>query len=185
MNVDIEYMTPKARRTRAALLQAARAEIGNGGIAGLNVMAICERARVGRTSFYNYFRNTEALVSTVAEGIAIEIREKFASLHLEVPRGFDRLEACLTMILETAVDDPETMLLVASLSNSGPEIVELLHTEISAELAAFSQLSETDQSLLADYLAQTVLALAQQLAQGKLTRNGIERFVEFMMRACA
>jgi AcrR family transcriptional regulator len=183
-NVSIEDLTPKARRTRSALLVAARAELGHRGVAGLNVMAVCERAGVGRTSFYNYFEDTDALVSTVAHETAIEIKERFASLHSDVPRGFARLEACLSMILETAVDDPEAILLVASLASSVPEIMELLQIEISAELAAFAPVPEEDQPVLGNHLAQTVLALAHQMALGNLAKNSIDRHVEFMMRAC-
>lgn len=183
-NVSIRDLTPKARRTRSALLAAARAELGHRGVAGLNVMAVCEQAGIGRTSFYNYFEDTDALVSTVAHETAIEIKERFASLHTEIPRGFARLEACLSMILETAVVDPEAILLVASLASSVPEIMELLQIEISAELAAFAPVPEEDQPVLGNHLAQTVLALAHQMALGNLSKNSIDKHVEFMMRAC-
>lgn len=182
--MNMRDLTPKAKRTRSALLAAARAELGHRGVAGLNVMAVCERAGVGRTSFYNYFEDTNALMSTVAHETAIEIKERFASLHTEVPRGFVRLEACLSMILETAVVDPEATLLVASLAGSVPEIMELLHAEISAELAAFAPVPEEEQPVLASHLSQTVLALAHQMAMGNLAKNSVEKHVEFMMRVC-
>ena len=185
INVNIVDLTPKARRTRSALLAAARAELGHRGVAGLNVMSVCEKAGVGRTSFYNYFDDTDALVSTVAHETAIDIRERFASLHADVPRGFARLEACLRMILETAVDEPEAILLVASLTSSVPEIMELLQIEISAELTAFAPVPEEDQPVVVNYLAQTVLALAHQMALGNLAENSIDKHVEFMMRACS
>ncbi len=184
MSADIEDLTPKARRTRSALLDAARTELAQRGIDGVTVMAVCERASVGRTSFYNYFEDADALVSTVAQETAIEIKDRFAILHSDVPRGFVRLEACLRMILETAADDPEAILLVTSLSNSVPEIIELLHTEISAELAAIASVPEEDRPALVSYLAQTVLGLAHQMALGNLTKNSIDRHIKFMMRAC-
>lgn len=184
MNASIEDLTPKARRTRSALLEAGSVELGAGGVAGVTVMAVCERAGVGRTSFYNYSENTDALVSTVAQETAKEIKERFDSLHSGVPRGRARLEACLSMILETAVDDPEAILLVASLASSVPEIMELLQIEISAELAAFVPVPEEDQPVLGSHLAQTVLALAHQMALGNLAKSSIDKHVEFMMRAC-
>ena len=184
MNANFEELTPKARRTRLALLAAARAELGNRGVAGVTVMAVCERAGVGRTSFYNYFEDTGALVSTVAQETAKDIKERFDGLHSGVPRGRVRLEACLRMILESAIDRPEVILLVTSLTNSNPEILELLHAEISAELAAFARVPDKDQPVLVDHLTSIVLALAHQLAMGKLAKNSIDRHVELMMRVC-
>lgn len=184
MSTILEDLTPKARRTRLALLEAARAELGSRGVSGVTVMAVCERAGVGRTSFYNYFEDTAALVSTVAQEAAKDIKERFDTLHPGVPRGHGRLEACLRMILETAIDDPEAILLVTSLVNSVPEIMELLRAEISAELSVFTRMPDKDQPVLVDHLAQAILALAHQMATGNLAKNSIDRHVEFMMRVC-
>ena len=183
MNANFEDLTPKARRTRSALLEAARAELGNRGVSGVTVMAVCERAGVGRTSFYNYFEDTGALVSTVAEEAAKDIKERFDALHSGVPRGRKRLEACLRMILDTAANDSEAILLVTSLANSVPKIMELLRAEISAELAACARDPAENQPVLVDHLTQTVLALAHQMAMGNLAKDNVERHVEFMMRA--
>lgn len=184
MNANFEDLTPKARRTRLALLEAARVELGNRGVAGVTVMAVCERAGIGRTSFYNYFEDTGALVSTVAEEAAKDVKERFDALHSGVPRGRKRLEACLRMILDTAANDSEAILLVTSLANSAPKIMELLRAEISAELAAFARVPAKDQPVLVDHLTQTVLALAHQMAIGNLAKESVDCHVEFMMRAC-
>ena len=121
MTIAPADLTPKARRTRSALLSAARAEIGRSGVPGVTVMAVCARAEVGRTSFYNYFEDVEALVSAVAIEVAEEIKERFDRLHQDMPRGRARLEACLGMILETAVSDSETTRLLVSLSGVIPD----------------------------------------------------------------
>lgn len=184
MTVNTADLTPKARRTRSALLDAARAELGHQGVAGLTVMAVCERAGVGRTSFYNYFEDTDALVTIVARETATGIKTRFDRLHVEMPRGRERLKTCLSMILNAAADEPEAILVLASLSSSQPEIIELLHTEISAELAAFTIGPEDDNLALAQYLGQTLLALARQVALGNIPGQEIDRHVEFMMRAC-
>ncbi|MCK0141267.1 TetR/AcrR family transcriptional regulator [Aliiroseovarius sp. F20344] len=184
MNMNTADLTPKARRTRLALLDAARAEIGRQGVAGMTVMAVCEKAGVGRTSFYNYFEDIDALVTIVARETATGIKTRFDRLHEEMPRGRDRLKACLSMILKAAADEPEAILLVISLSSSLPEIIDLLHKEISAELAAFAIGTEEDQLALEKYLAQTLLSLARQVVMGNIPMQEIDRHVEFMMRAC-
>ena len=147
-------------------------------------MGVCESAGVGRTSFYNYFEDTEALVSVVAQEAARDIKERFDFLHKNVPRGRDRLKACLGMILKTATDEPQVIRVAASLSTSVPEIMKPLQTEILAELSVFTVSPEEDQLVLGQYLARTVLALAHQLALGNLPKHDIDRHVEYMMRAC-
>ena len=184
MKPEIANLTPKAQRTRSALLDATQAELGNRGVAGVTVMAVCERAGVGRSSFYNYFEDAEALVSIVALDAAEDIKGRFDLIHEDVPRGRDRLKACLGMILKAAADEPQVILLTVSLSTSVPEIMELLHKEILAEISEFRVSSKEDQLVLVQYLAQTVLALSRQLALGNFPRHDIDRHVEFMMRAC-
>lgn len=185
MNTEVEDLTPKARRTRSTLLAAARIELGHRGVVGANVMAVCERAGIGRTSFYNYFEDADALVSVVARETMLELKERFDHLHQDLPRGRDRLKACLRMILELAVEDPETILLLESLSASVPEIIELLEAEIAEELSAFTNSREEDLTVLGQFLALTILAVARQLAKCRLPKHDIDQHVEFMMRVCS
>ena len=147
-------------------------------------MGVCDRAGVGRTSFYNYFEDTDALLSTVAKEASAEIKERFDQLHEHLPRGRARLKACFAMILETAVEDPDTILLVEALSHSVPAIIELLETEITAELVSFSDARDSDLGLLGWQLAVVTIALARQLAEGRFLGNDIERHVEFLMKTC-
>lgn len=184
MNRKPEILTPKARRTRAKLLAAARAEIGQNGVTGVTIMDICERAGVGRTSFYNYFENTDALVAAVANETAIEIKKRFDQIHLELPRGRTRLKACLNMVLRTAIEDPDTVLLLVSLSRRVMEIPELLETEITAELAAFTSGRTEETPVLARHLTWALLALAHQFAENRLSKETMEQHVTFLMRSC-
>lgn len=177
-------LTPKARRTRSALLDAAKSELGNRGVAGVTVMGVCERAGVGRTSFYNYFGDAEELVSIVAQESARDIKERFDHLHADIPRGRNRLEACLRMILKVAKSEPEIIRLIVTLSSSTPEITNLLHEEILAEVSAFVAVTDEEKQVLVGYLAQTVLALARELAMGELLEKDIDRYVGYMMKAC-
>jgi AcrR family transcriptional regulator len=184
MSIEIENLTPKARRTRSTLLAAARTELGHRGVVGANVMAVCERAGIGRTSFYNYFEDAEALVSVVAQETMLDLKERFDHLHHDLPRGEDRLKACLRMILELAVEDPETILLLESLTASVPEIIELLETEIAEELSAFTTRREADLSVLGQFVALTVLAVARKVAKRRLPKHEIDQHIAFIMRAC-
>lgn len=65
----------KARRHarhRAALLDAARAVLGDEGLPGFTVARVAGRADVSKPSFYYYFRSREELVAALADQIAAE-----------------------------------------------------------------------------------------------------------------
>lgn len=177
-------LTPKARRTRSSLLTAAQALIGTEGISGLTVMSVCSEARVGRTSFYNYFDDIESLARVVATEAANRIKERFDDLHAGLPRGLERLEACLGMILRLSVEDPRTMLLLTSLARAVPEVPELVEKEIVHELSHVAGISGADRAPLGRFLTIATLALARQLAKGALPGDSVEMQLRFLMNAC-
>lgn len=180
----IENLTPKARKTRADILFAARNIIGRNGIEGVNVMTVCEVAHVGRTSFYNYFTDTDELISAVAIEAANRIKAHFDTLHQDEPRGMSRLRACLEMILHIGTEDPETALLLTSLTRGDRAIRHLLHAEIRAELASEGALQRADLKTTADFLSLSVLAVLREIAEGGLQKGQVNRLVELMLTAC-
>jgi len=177
-------LTPKARRTLSSLVSAAETLIGRHGIQGVTVMSVCAEAGVGRTSFYNYFEDVGALTNVVATEAAKKIKERFDGLHVGVPRGAERLRACLGMILETSVNDANEMLLLTALAQEVQEVSDLLEAEIAAELAAEPVIQSIDIEALSRLLATALLALARQLAVGSIPSLAKDRHVEFLMRAC-
>jgi len=189
LNKTIDDLTPKARRTRAAIIDAARSIIGAKGLEGMTIMDVCETADVGRTSFYNYFNDAESLSATVAHLVALEVREKFNKLHEEIPRGLERLEKCLTMILRIGADDPATALLLTSIANNDPSISSLLRNEICKELEGAVA---TEQPVghafavndIADFLTISTLATCRELALGKTPKKQVSILVDIMMCAC-
>ena len=183
-------LTPKARRTRSALLRAGRTVIGRTGPGGASVMAVCAEAAVGRGSFYTYFEDAQALTRTIAAETAVQIRERFDAAHAGMPRGLTRLRSCLAMSLRVAVEDPDTLLLLTSLAEDIPAIPARLRAEIANELAGAAATGALDASAhqngdLARFLATAIMALAREIATGNLQGDRIDANVAIMMRACA
>lgn len=171
-------LTPKARRTRASLLEAGQRLMGRHGTAGVNVMAVCAEAVVGRTSFYNYFNDVDELLEAVAMEAAAGIRAKFDHLHADQPRGRVRLKACLRMILCLAVEDAETALLLTALAEAIPDVRGLVCAEIHAELSAIGDPKIEDVEGLSSFLSITILALARQFAEGQLDKETVDRHLD-------
>lgn len=177
-------LTPKALRTRTALLEAGKIAIGANGVSNANVMDICETAKVGRTSFYTYFDDLDQLVTEVAEATTQDLKGQFDIVHQNLPRGLKRLEACLGMILKVAVEQPETALLITSLADTSSEIKRTIETEIDTELQAAGQ-NTPRRHILTSYLFTSTTAVARALASGAMDAKLAPDMVKALMRACS
>ena len=152
-------------------------------------MEVCDIAKVGRTSFYNYFEDADQLTASVVQEAAQSLKDQFDALHEGQPRGLARLESCLDMILNLAVDDRETAMLVTSLAQNTHTKPKLLHQEIEQELAGASrtgELSLTDKKResLTQFLAITTMAICRELALGNLGKDQIASQVAIMISTC-
>lgn len=183
LNLELDNLTPKARRTRAALIDAARSLIGREGTTGVNVMTVCAEASVGRTSFYNYFEDIDVLIAAVALEAAADIKARFDQMHQEQPRGRERLRNCLGMILTLAKIDPEAVLLLTSLAHTTPEISAMIEAEIVTELRAETPANGRGAEPLARFLTVATLALARHMATGDIPKDSIEQNLAFLMNA--
>lgn len=182
MNTDA--LTPKAQRTRAALIAAAEGVIGRDGTGDLSVMSVCAAAGVGRTSFYTYFADVEALAAEVGANAAEGIRAAFDAAHLNEPRGVPRLGACLRMLIGIAERAPDQMLLLTALATRPGPVREILTGEIAAELAAAPHLSEEDHIALGRLIATGIIGATRDLAEGRITAEIAGRMVDRLIRAC-
>ena len=182
MHSDPDDLTPKARRTRASLLVAGRRLFGLHGRAGVNVMAVCAEAGVGRTSFYKYFEDVEGLLDAVVLEAARDIKARFDKLHSGQPRGRERLKACLRMILSVAVEEPETALLLTSLAQTTSVIEDLIRSEIFAELSAASDPHIEDVLSLSGFLSIAILALARRFSEGNFANDSVDQHLRILLR---
>jgi AcrR family transcriptional regulator len=178
---QVDTLTAKARQTRQNILWAARDILGRKGMDAINVMEVCAEAGVGRTSFYNYFDDIDALVDAVAVDAASAIKAQFDALHLGEPRGLPRLEKCLRMLLTAGSEDPGTMLLLTTLAAHEGPIRDLLRYEIVQELGRPEQQEYDATSVKAEFLTSVVLALSRDIASGRATSGSIPGYVSMMM----
>jgi len=72
--VTYQHQSTIHRRTRSAILGAAKALVASSGVSGTNMIEIADKAQVSRASLYNHFRDKHevfiALVETEVERIA-------------------------------------------------------------------------------------------------------------------
>lgn len=184
MKPEQTNLSNKAFHTRQSIISAARIVIAESGVPGINVMSVCAKAGVGRTSFYNYFTDADELIASVAVIAVDQIKEQFDQQHDAFPRGLLRLESCLKMILSLAIIETETVLLITALAQTTPKVFEILETEIGKELSAEPTCAEGNLESLGSFLAISTLGLARQLAEKRIPENAIDYHLNFLMKAC-
>ncbi|MCB0081932.1 MAG: TetR/AcrR family transcriptional regulator, partial [Caldilineaceae bacterium] len=155
---------------------------------GVTVMAGCQRAGVGRTSFYNYFADVPDLLRTVIDETGQAVQAQFEALHGERRRGIERLERCLQMVLQLATNDPEFGLVLTALATSYPETADLLREQIHLELSAAGEAGvlpslQGECAAQANFLTTTTLAVARDLAAGRLDAELSEVYAGYLMHA--
>ncbi len=80
----------RVRRTRSALSDALVALIVERGWDGFSVQDLCERADVGRSTFYTHFADKEEVLGAGLEALARDLRSRLADSGGARPLGFSR-----------------------------------------------------------------------------------------------
>jgi len=178
----------KGHRTRQRLLDAATFLVAENGRAALSVSAICERAEIGRTSFYNYFRDVDEILDVVRRGTVESFAAEFRNSHGTLPRGLKRLARCLCLILFRAAQHPLWGRLVAELGmeDGGPpaSFVEDVRLELEAARAAGSiSLSPETCRTYATLLADALFSRARHPRQGPADAVEVVRYVALLVTA--
>jgi AcrR family transcriptional regulator len=175
----LEQKTTKAAQTQAALVSAARRLTGRGGVASVSVKSVCAEANIGRTSYYNYFPDTDALVDALAAETTGELRATFDLLHSDLPRGLMRLTRSIETCLRMAEETPDRALLLTALAGTrqGPDAV--LRHEIAEEIAGALAAGDLEMSgeeawTYGIFLTTSLLACMRATALGDMPRGSVK-----------
>ena len=177
-------LTPKAKRTQAAILDATQSILGEKGVQGVSVKSVCTAANVGRTSFYSYFSSTIDLIKAISVETVTAFKTEFEALHSGDPRGLERLENCIRMIFFHAATDPKSTLLLTSLATRDNSIGALIGDEILLELRGADLMAQAEAEQLTRFLTLSILATSREIALGHIPASHIENYVSFAMAAC-
>ena len=134
---------PDAARTRQDILEVARQEFVEHGLAGARVDAIAERTRTTKRMIYYYFGSKEGLYSAVLQQAYAGIRAAEDALTLD---GLDPLTA-LRRLIGFSFD----------YEDQHPDFVRLIAIENVHQAAYLKQLP-TIQSVTAGIIAEAILA---------------------------
>jgi AcrR family transcriptional regulator len=122
---------------RAALMAAASGLIAEQGVAAVTPRAVCERAGLARSSFYDYFPSKDDLLAAIAIQAFEEWAAELDAVIAAAPPGRARLHAYVEATIRMAADgkhDLATELQQAELSPKSLDAVMEMHDTLIAPL---------------------------------------------------
>ena len=96
-------VTPKGRRTHAALLAAGATVVEESGLAGLSVAAVAARAGVAKGTFYVYFSDREAFIDALHQHFYTQVNEAIAAVAADLRPGSELLAAVIDAYLDVCL----------------------------------------------------------------------------------
>jgi AcrR family transcriptional regulator len=126
----LDRQARRRERTRARLVEAARAVFAGQGVDATRINDITEEADVGFGSFYNYFESKDAIVVAVVEQAAQEAAEANDRATLGLDDPAEVVAVAHRSLIQAAIDDPSFGWLLVRL--------EISHDIVSATLGPYA-----------------------------------------------
>lgn len=96
----------KAEITRRRILDAARAQMAEGGPESVTIVSIAERADIGQGTFYNYFAARDDVIDAVIYDVVESLGRRLDALTAGMPDAAEIYSFSLRHLMQTAVSDP-------------------------------------------------------------------------------
>lgn len=176
----------KRARTRAAILDAARACYSAPDAASATVEAVTQTAGLAKGTFYLYFENLAALEAELGETFLTELSERLDPARLTVDNPLTRMATVVTLLLRDLAAEPTQARLAARAAAMLPDIAPAVQARLRRDLA-----DAQAAGLLAvgsvDLAAHIVVALVEQaswlLSESRIDATSVPDIVRVILRA--
>ena len=188
----------RAQQTRAAVLEAAAASLGEKGIAGASTSAIAARAGVSQGAVFRYFPTKDALLSEAVAHVLAELAERFATSWSSPAPASEGgvLRAGVGLLWEIFTDARlygvfEVFLAARTNPELGARLSPIIEAHARAELAIARALfpRAARENARFDDIVRSVLTMLQGAAIASAAQGGAGdaplelRFIEELIRA--
>lgn len=180
--------SPRAQRTRAALVAGARAVFERDGFVDARIVDIAREAGVATGSFYTYFNGKDEAFAAVLE----ELREEMLHPHLEVPDGADPLaviEAANRAYLEAYRRNARLMELMEQVAAVDPEVRRLRMQRAAAfaernahAIARLQERGRADPELDPHLTAHAISSMVSRTAALAFVHGVVDDDIEMLTR---
>ena len=176
----------KRNRTRAAILEAARACYAAPTAAPVTVDAVMQAAGLAKGTFYVHFQDLAALETELAEALIEELDARLQPARLAADHPLARLATAVTILLRDLASAPARARLVGRVVAAMPAVANAVQGHLREDLAAIRSAG-----LLAlrsvELGAQVVTALcelaARELGEERIDEKAIPDIVRAVLRA--
>ncbi len=176
----------KRRRTRAAILEAARACYAHPTSAPVTVEAVTQAAGLAKGTFYVHFQDLPTLEAELGETLIEELDRRLQPARLAADHPLTRVATGVTVLLRDLARTPAQARLVARAATALPDVVTAIQEHLREDLA-----EAQSAGLLAvesiELAARIVTALSQQaaldLAERRIDDSALADLVRAILRA--
>ncbi len=176
----------KRARTRAAILEAARACYASPGTGSVTVEAVIQAAGLAKGTFYLHFRDLPALEAELGDALIAELSERLEPARLAVDNPLTRMATAVTILLRDLAAAPEQARLAARAAVMLPDVAEAVQARLRGDLADAQSVG-----LLAvgsvDLAARIVVALVEQaswlFSVSRIDATAVPDIVRAVLRA--
>lgn len=129
-----ERSSPRAARTRAALIGAGRRLYSRRPVDAVTVDEIVQAAAVGKGSFYNHFADRDALVRAIASEIRATVEAAVTHANAGVEDPARRLARAVCTYLRFAVDSAESAGVLVQIHSGATSLSAPLNRGLVADI---------------------------------------------------
>jgi AcrR family transcriptional regulator len=162
MVFDVRPSSPRAARTRAALLQAGLHLLADHTIDAIAVDQIVDRAGVAKGSFFNHFDDKHAFATAVADAIRGDLEGKVTAANEGLADPFARLARGMRIAAEFALRERRRTLVMLRSADHLTGVRHPLNKGVSADIQSVTASGST-WSGVAEWGALYWLGLCQVL----------------------
>ena len=176
----------KRNRTRASILEAARACFAAPKAAAVTVDAVMQAARMAKGTFYVHFEDLAALEAELGETLTEELDRRLQPARLAVGHPLTRLATAATVLLRDLARSPRQARLVARAASAIPDVSNAMQAHLRQDLAE-AQAAGLSAVSSVELGARIVTAIsrqaAQDFAQQRIDATAVPDIVRAILRA--
>ncbi|MCV9963219.1 TetR/AcrR family transcriptional regulator [Pararhizobium sp. BT-229] len=176
----------KRARTRAAILEAARACYASPGTGSVTVEAVIQAAGLAKGTFYLHFRDLPALEAELGDALIAELSERLEPARLAVDNPLTRMATAVTILLRDLAAAPAQARLAARAAVMLPDVAQAVQARLRGDLAD-AQSAGLLKVASVDLAARIVVALIEQaswlFSVGRIDATAVPDIVRAVLRA--
>ena len=187
--IDAPTVAEHRERRREALLAAATALLADRGVEGVNLAAAGAASGLARSSVYQYFDSTPALLAAVVEEVMAQTGARLVAAMGRADGPSGRIDAFVRSTLDTATDPAHRSIHALSGSTLPPEclsrVAELHRKQYQPLVEALVELGAPEPELTMQLVVAMVVRAAQAVADGAPRARVLARTLDLVHHGIA